>query len=49
MAFELYYQFNSKKSEELYALRETVRADSLKIKIPKKYYYLIMEHMAQLR
>jgi phosphate uptake regulator len=48
LAFEFYYQFNSKKAEGLYALREKVRADSLKIKITDKNTIRPIRHIVKI-
>lgn len=48
MAFEIYYQFNSKKSEELYFLRESVRFDSLKIKIADPPTIRLIRHIVKI-
>jgi phosphate uptake regulator len=48
MAFEVYYQFNSKKSEGLYSLREKVRIDSLKIRIAEPPTIRLIRHIVKI-
>jgi phosphate uptake regulator len=47
-AFEVYYQFNNKKSEELYNLRDKLREDSLKIKITDKHTLRFVRHIIRI-
>ncbi|MDD5192268.1 MAG: hypothetical protein PHH54_01160 [Candidatus Nanoarchaeia archaeon] len=47
-AFELYYQFNSKKNEDLYSTREKIREESMKIKNNDKYAIRLVRHVVKI-
>ena len=45
-SFEAYYQFNSKKLEKIYHMRDKVRRDSLKVKAGNKHTVRLIRHIA---
>jgi len=48
LAFEFYYQFNSKKSGELVLLRDRVREDSLRLSGPDKHTTRFIRHIVKI-